>query len=333
MSRAAVVFPGRGSYTAASLRSLPARHGWVQRADELRGEAGLPPLSELDAAPRIDPATHLRPIHAWPLTFVASLLDAERIAQDHEAVVVTASSTGWYAALAAAGVLEFDHAFRLVQRAADAADGPLPDGRTAAELVYPLTDDTWAADEARASALADAMQRDGDTFRVLDLGAYALLGGPGDALDELASELEPVTVGGRSYPLRLPIGDGWHTPLRADEARAVAADLAGLTWSTPSVTLVDGTGRRHTPWSADPDELRRYTLEDFPTARHDTATAIRVALREHAPDVVLLPGPGGSLGAACAHLVVAEGYRGIRSRDDFEQVQRSDAPILLSMRR
>jgi hypothetical protein len=334
MSRAAVVFPGRGSYAATSLGSLPARHDWVARADQLRADAGLTALSAIDSADRFDPAVHLRPANSWPLVFLAGLLDAERIAQDHEAVVVTASSTGWYTALAAAGVLDFDDAFRLVQRMALAADGPLRDGEAAAELVYPLADEAWAADPARASALDASLDGSRDeTWIAVDLGAFALIGGSGGAVDARAARLEPARVAGRTYPLRLPIGDGWHTPLRADDARAAAADLAGLTWSVPSVTLVDGTGRRHTPWSADPAELARVTLDEHPVTRHDTATAVRVALREHAPDVLLLPGPGGSLGAACAHLVVAEGYRGIRSRDDFEHAQRSEAPILLSMRR
>ena len=61
--------------------------------------------------------------------------------------------------------------------------------------------------------------------------------------------------------------------------------------------------------------------------------AFRVALREYAPDVVLLPGPGASLGAACAQLIVAEGYRGIRSRAEFEAALAGPSPILLSMRR
>ena len=334
MSRAAVVFPGRGSYAAASLGSLPARHDWVVRADELRGEAGLAALSTIDAAERFDPAVHLRPANAWPLVFLAGLLDAERIAQDHEAVVVTGSSTGWYTALAAAGVLDFDDAFRLVQRMALAADGALPDGQPAAELVYPLIDEAWMPDPARASALeASGDAVDGETWVAVDLGAFALVGGSRGALDARAARLEPATVSGRTYPLRLPVADGWHTPLRAADAAAASAELQDLAWSAPSVTLIDGAGRRHTPWAADPAELARMTLEEMPATRHDTATAVRVALREHAPDVLLLPGPGGSLGAACAHLVVAEGYRGIRSRNDFEQAQRSGAPILLSMRR
>ena len=56
-------------------------------------------------------------------------------------------------------------------------------------------------------------------------------------------------------------------------------------------------------------------------------------MREYAPDVVLLPGPGATLGTACAQLIVAEGYRGIRSRTELEAVQAGPSPLLLSMRR
>ena len=55
MTRAAVAFPGRGSYGPTSLGSLPAGHAWVRRADELRASAGRPPLSELDSATAFDP--------------------------------------------------------------------------------------------------------------------------------------------------------------------------------------------------------------------------------------------------------------------------------------
>jgi [acyl-carrier-protein] S-malonyltransferase len=333
MSRAAVVFPGRGSGTPSPHASLPVRHAWVGRADELREASGLSPLSRL-AADQLDPAVHLRPANAWPLIFLAGLLDAERIAEDHEAVVVTASSTGWYTALAATGVLAFDDAFRLVQRMALAADGPLPGGEQPVEIVFPLADEAWRSDPERRDRLNAVLDgRERPAHPTLDLGAYAVIAGTAEAIDAVATDLGPVTVSGRAYPLRLPGADAWHTPLRAASAAAAAAELSDLAWAVPSVTLVDGRGVRSTPWSADPAELARYTLEELPVSRYDVATAVRVALREHAPDVLLVPGPAGSLGAACAHLVVAEGYRGIRSRADFEEAQRSDAPVLLSMRR
>ncbi|CAN5528281.1 ACP S-malonyltransferase [soil metagenome] len=334
MSRAAVAFPGRGSYTAGSLRSLPGAHPWVRRAEELRSTAGLPSLVEIDSAEAFHPAIHQRASNAWPLTFLCSLLDAERIADDHEVVVVVASSTGWYTALAASGVLGFDDAFRLVQQMALAAEEPLPDGASGAELIYPLTNDAWQTDPARSAAI-DAALATGtdDAGRALELGSFAVVGGTRDAVQRVASQLPEVMLGGRSFPLRLAGDDAWHTALRARSAAAAAERLGSLSWDRPNVTLVDGRGARFTPWSTDPEALAEQTLNGQANAPYDFARGLRVALREYAPDVVVLPGPGTSLGASCAQLIVAEGYRSLRSRAEFETAQAGSSPILLSMRR
>ena len=228
MSRAAVAFPARGSYGPASLGSLPAGHPWVRRADELREGSGLPPLSELDHAQRFDPAVHLRSANASPLTFLCGLLDAERIAGDHEVVVVVASSTGWYTALAASGALEFDDAFRLTQTMALLAEEPIDAEGAGGQLVYPLTDDQWRSDPEQAAALAtvlaDATARaastnggkwgahDADVHRALELGAFSVLTGSTAALGRLAAALPPVQLGARRFPLRPAMQEAWHTP-------------------------------------------------------------------------------------------------------------------------
>ncbi len=334
MGRAAVAFPGRGAYGPSSLGLLPAAHPWVRRADELRRTTGLPALSEIDASDRFTPAIHLRPTHAWPLTFISGLLDAERIADDHEVVVVVASSIGWYTALAASGALGFDDAFRLVQRMAVAADEPLGDDVSAGELVYPLTDDAWERDAARSAAVDAAVARAGTAAgRTIELGSFSIVAGTATGVESVRAALPPVKVAGRSYPLKLGSGDGWHTPLRSAAATSAAQELADLAWERPNVTLVDGRGTRFTPWSTDPAQLAQTTLYDQADAPYDFARALRVALREYAPDVVLLPGPGSTLGAPCAQIVVAEGYRGVRSRAEFEAVQAGPSPLLLSMRR
>lgn len=334
MVRAAVAFPGRGAYGPGSLGSLPPTHTWVRRADQLRAEAGLDALSTVDHAPRFSPAVHLRPLNAWPLTFLAGLLDAERIADDHEVVVVVASSIGWYTALAASGALGFDDAFRLVQEMAAAAEEPLPDDAAPAELVYPLTDDAWDRDDTRSTAIDAALAAAGSSAaRALELGSFSVVAGTAEAIEQVGGALPPVRVGGRSYPLRLSAADAWHTPLRSAAARSAADRIGELHWERPNVTLVDGRGARFTPWSTDPAELAAQSLVSHAEAPWDFARAFRVALREYAPEVILLPGPGASLGAACAQLIVAEGYRGIRSRTEFEAVQGGPAPILLSMRR
>ena len=334
MTRAAVAFPGRGAYTPSSLGSLAPDHPWVTRADDLRREAGLPTVTELDGARSFDPSVHLRPTNAWPLTFLAGLLDAERIADDHEVVVVVASSSGWYTALAAAGALPFDDAFRLGAAMAEAAEAPLPDGERPADLIYPLADATWMPDpELRAAVDGAVASSDGRLELALDLGAFAILSGTTAAIEDATTDLPEREVAGRTYPLRLGGGDAWHTSLRTAAVAQAIADLTGLTWQAPNVALVDGHGRRHTPFSSVPAVLAEHTLREQPVTTYDFAASFRVALREYAPDVILLPGPGSSLGAACAQLVVREGYRGLRSRADLEAAQRSPNPILLSMRR
>ena len=47
------------------------------RAEQLRAGYGLEPLLDLDRADRFDPARHLQPVHASPLIFLVSMLDAE----------------------------------------------------------------------------------------------------------------------------------------------------------------------------------------------------------------------------------------------------------------
>jgi len=332
--RAAVAFPGRGSYGPASLGSLRASHPWVRRADELRAEAGLDPLSGVDAANSFDAAVHLRPTNAWPLVFLCSLLDAERIADDHEVVVVVASSTGWYTALVASGALGFDDGFRLVQEMSAAAETPLDSPARPAELIYPLTDDAWQPAPDQLDGLRDALGSvNGGAALAVDLGAFVVVAGTTDGIDSLAARLPQVSTAERTFPLRLASADAWHTPLRATAMERAAERLDDLTWDRPNVTLVDGRGTRFTPWSTDPAELAELTLRGQGATTYDFATSLRLALREYAPDVVLLPGPGGSLGAACAQVAVGEGYRGLRSRSDFEAAQAGATPLLLSMRR
>jgi [acyl-carrier-protein] S-malonyltransferase len=332
VTRALVAFPGRGSYGPGSLGSLDPEHAWVREADRLRAADGLPSLTDLDASSRFDPALHGRPTNAWPLTFLIGLLDAERIAGDHDVVVVVASSTGWYTALAAAGALEFDEAFRLVGQMAAAAEEEVAGG--AAELVYPLVDEAWVSVPDRGAAVDAALDAIGDgAGRALELGPFTVVGGSATGVRRVGSRLPTVTVSGRDYPITLGTRDAWHTPLRAAAVERAAERLGALAWRRPSVTLVDGRGRRHTPWSADVRTLAEESVATGPTERYDFATSFRVALREYAPDIILLPGPGATLGTACAQLVVAEGYRGIRSRTELEELQGGTRPILLAVRR
>jgi acyl transferase domain-containing protein len=337
MARAVIVCPGRGAYTAAALGSLPADHPLVQRAEVLRAGYGLESLLELDGADHFDPARHLRPANASPLIFVASLLDVETAAADHSVTAVLGNSLGWYTALAVAGALSFEDSFRLVQEMALLQEEPLPDGGPGGQLIYPLTDAAWRPDPelraAVAAALSNGNHPHGRVHESIDLGGYAVLAGDEVGVLRLLHDLPPTRVGERLFPLRLALHGPYHTPLVAHVAAAARERLADLAWGAPKLTLVDGRGARWTPWSTDPAALGDYTLGEQVTTPYRFATSVRVALREHAPGVLVLPGPGNSLGGICGQLIVAEGYRGIDTREAFEAAQRSESPVVLSMRR
>jgi acyl transferase domain-containing protein len=334
--RGVLVLPGRGAYTAASLGSLDPHHRWVRRADELRAAAGLPPLTELDGAASFDARLHLQPIHISPLTWLASLLDAERAAADHHIAAVIGNSLGWYTALTASGVLDFDDGFALVQEMGRLQQEPLPDGGRGGQVIYPVSDAEWRADDALRATVDGALATPGGNgaghaYPSVDLGGYVVLAGDDAGIARVLRPLARLRIGARLYPLRLALHGPDHTPLVAHIAERAALRLAHLRWGRPQVTLIDGRGARWTPWSTDPGKLREYTLGEQVTTPYQFAASLRVALREEAPDRLVLTGPGNSLGGVCGQLLATEGYHGIRSRADFARVQQRD-PLILSLR-
>jgi acyl transferase domain-containing protein len=241
---------------------------------------------------------------------------------------------GWYTVLAAAGVLSVDDGFRLVQEMALLAEKPITEDGPGGQVIYPLADAAWQRDPSLQRAVDAALSTvNGHVHRSVELGGYAILAGTEQGVRTLLSQLPPVRLGERQFPLRLALHGPDHTPLVRHIAGAAQERLAGLTWQVPQTTIIDGRGRRFTPWSTDPAAVRRYTHDEHVVSPFDFATALRVALREYAPDVLLLPGPGSSLGGIVGQIVVAEGYREIRSRVAFEAVQTGSQPLVLSMRR
>ncbi len=67
-------------------------------------------------------------------------------------------------------------------------------------------------------------------------------------------------------------------------------------------------------------------------APYDFALSVQVAVKEYAPDVVILPGPGDTLGGAIAQSLIGIGWQGIGSKADFAARQAAD-PIPASMGR
>jgi malonyl CoA-acyl carrier protein transacylase len=332
LPRAVLVLPGRGAYTAASLGSLAAEHPFVQRAEALRADLGLDSLLALDAADEFDGAVHLRPANASPLIWLISLLDAERAMADHRVVAVLGNSLGWYTALTVGDALDFDDAFQLVQGIALLQEQASADGR-GGQVIYPRFGADWQPAPELAAAIDAALVDGGEVFPSVDLGGYLVLAGTDAGIDRLLETLPPVQIGERHFPLRLAFHGPYHTPLLTPVAEAAAARFGSLGWRAPSLTLIDGRGVRVTPWATDSADLARYTLGEQLITPYDFAAGARVALREYAPEVLVLAGPGNTLGGVVGQLVVAEGYHGLRTRADFESAQAGDAPLVLSMHR
>ena len=237
-----VACPGRGSYGAGSLGSLPPDHPAVERAESLRRRVRPGPLLELDGAATFDPRATCGRRTPRPLIFMVTLLDAERAAEDHDVAVVIGNSLGWYTALAIAGALSFDDAFRLVQEIALLQEEPLPSGGSGGQVIYPLTDADWLPVPDLRAVVAGVVDGHGDgngsgrIYESVDLGAYAVLAGDDAGVAHLIDRLPPVKIGERLYPLRLAMHGPYHTPLVEHVAAGAAARLAGLAWRSPDAT-------------------------------------------------------------------------------------------------
>jgi len=330
VSRIAIVCPGRGSYTEASLGSLPDGDERVLKAEAARAELGLEPLLELDRAERFSPARHLRPANASALIYLVSMLDAEPLFAEHDVVAVAGNSMGWYTALALSGALSFEDGFRLVQRMSLMQEQSGEGG----QVIYPVVDEEWLPDPQRRELVDAALAAHaGEVFPSIHLGGYEVLAGSPAGVAALLQELPQVTLGKTTYPFRLAQHGPYHTPLATPVSVRARLELADLAFGRPRTTLVDGRGACFTPWSADVQALASYTLGPQVDRTFDFTGSLRVVLLEHAPDRIVLPGPGNTLGGVCGQVLVATGWRGIASRSDFERAQAGPAPVLDSLRR
>ena len=163
------------------------------------------------------------------------------------------------------------------------------------------------------------------------LGGSVVLAGEGDGLKSLM-DLPQVKRGARTFPLKLPLHSAFHSPIMTSTSERALEDLGDLQVQSPSLTLIDGAGRVRRPWTS-PEALLTYTLIEQVLEPYDFTSAVQTAMGEFAPDAVLLPGPGDTLGAPVGQALIACNWRGLRDKQDFFEAQRSDRPVVLSMAR
>lgn len=330
-----VVCPGRGTYGKAELGYLKRHHGdrreLIATFDRLRAERGQPTLSELDGADRFSPALHTRGDIASPLIFAASYADFLALDRSRfDVAAITGNSMGWYTALAVAGAVGLEQGFRIIDAMGENSQAGEPGG----QVLLTLVDEEWRALPGlreQVLALGDAINgRDGCRLYVsIELGGMIVFAGNEAGLAALIAEAPPTPA---REPLRLVNHGPFHTPLMNGSSERALAQLPGAWFGSPEVPMIDGRGHIWRRFATDPAALRDYTFATQILEAYDFTRAVQVAVREYAPDRIVLLGPGDTLGGAIAQALIAIQWRGLHSKRDFQEMQ-GQAPFLLAMGR
>ena len=94
--------------------------------------------------------------------------------------------------------------------------------------------------------------------------------------------------------------------------------------------LVDGRGHTWFPNSTSLNALWDYTLGHQVCETYDFTRAIQNAVKEFAPDKIIITGPGNSLGGAVAQALIDIQWYGLTSKQDFIDRQKTD-PVVFAM--
>jgi malonyl CoA-acyl carrier protein transacylase len=333
---ALIVCPGRGTYGKAELGYLRRFH--ADRAellgafDRLRSERGQPTISELDGAERFSPALHTRGDVASPLIFTAAFADFLAIDRARfDIAAVTGNSMGWYVALACGGAVSPERGFAIVDAMGENSQAGEPGG----QMLLQAVDEDWRAvpglREDLLAAAAAIGGRPGCALQLsIDLGGMLVFAGNEAGLAGLLAEAPPTP--GRE-PLRLVNHGPFHTPLMQGSSDRAMEQIPAGWFGSPAVPMVDGRGHIWRPFASEPGALHHYTFATQILETYDFTRAVQVAVKEYAPDRIILLGPGDTLGGAIAQALIAIEWRGLRSKAEFQEMQASPDPVLLSMGR
>ncbi|MCV2886586.1 ACP S-malonyltransferase [Aestuariibacter sp. AA17] len=331
---AVVVCPGRGTYNKSELGYLARFHSdksaFIERIDVQRKINGQPLIAELDRAEKFSLAKHTAGENASSLIYACAACDFADINRDkYDIVAVTGNSMGWYIALAVANALNTDNAARLINTMGSMMKGGVVGG----QLIYPIVDENWQADPNRImlinDLIEDASKQESDIrlYWSINLGGYAVLGGSQAGLKFAHSRLPMID---NTYPMQLFNHAAFHTPLLSSVSEQAMKEMEASIFNAPDVPLIDGEGHIWQPHSADSHALWKYTLDTQVRETYNFTKAIEVAIKEFAPEKIIVTGPGTTLGGAIGQSLVKFQWQGMASKADFISKQKT-SPFLLSM--
>jgi [acyl-carrier-protein] S-malonyltransferase len=209
-SSIALLFPGQGSH-AEGMEDPYRGHPLMERGLEL---LGYDPFEHLSEGTRYQqPALFLCSVAAWDEWRAGAGSDADGADGDAgEAIAAAGHSLGEYAALVAAGALQFDDAVKLVDERADAM-AQAGEQRSGGMIAF------LGGESRDVRALADRL---GLVIANDNAPGQLVLSGPVDALDA-AGEVAREETGARAR--RLDVTGAFHSPLMEPAADRLRAAL------------------------------------------------------------------------------------------------------------
>jgi [acyl-carrier-protein] S-malonyltransferase len=331
--RAVVICPGRGTYNKEELGYFHRLHSdkkdILTVIDAHRLSKGQTPVAELDSQDKYSMRLHSAGENASSLIYACAQGDFQSIDTDqYDIVAVTGNSMGWYIALAVSGALAPDAAIELI----NTMGSMMTNGVIGGQLIYPVVDDNWQRDEALVTHIRQWMTEvnqspEAEVHDSIYLGGYLVIGGNQAGLDMLSKLLPPLQD---RYPMQLFNHAAFHTPMLQGISDKAKQLLAKDLFQAANLPLIDGRGKIWQPYSTDLDALYDYTLGSQVVDPYDFSAAIEVALKDFAPDKLIILGPGATLGGAVGQCLVANRWHNINNKTDFITCQKSD-PFVLAM--
>ena len=326
--RVIVVAPGRASYIRDSSNYLKnsSEKKFINLINDINKKRDINKEINILDLDRSSFRTKLHMIgkNAGPLTYACSLSDYFCIDKDrYEIVAILGNSMGWYSALALSGSISFIDGNDLIYNMSALMD----ENTIGGQIIYPIVDDNWYFDKSEYNDLIKKIQTESVYISIL-LGGYIVIGGNVDALKNLMLKLKPKG----DYPFQIPYHSAFHTPL-LNEITYLAKDKNNIEiFDKPKIPIIDGMGKIWTNFSTNINKLYDYTFGYQIVNPYDYTKAITVAIKEFAPDKIILLGPGNSLGAPTAQILIKENWLEMDSKESFQAIQ-DEKNYIISMSR
>jgi len=223
----ALLFSPQGSQAIGMGRELAAGSPAAAEAfDEADATLGWP-VSETCWSGPVERLNDTRQTQPCLLTASVAALRALEERTELRSAVVAGHSVGEYAALVAAGVLDFAAALRLVSRRAELMAGADRDGGMAAVI---------GLDRSAVERVVDGIGRPTELVVANDNApGQVVISGHRDAL---AAAEEPLRVVGARRVMPLPVSGAFHSPLMAGVAEQLATAFEAERWTDARIPVV-----------------------------------------------------------------------------------------------